>query len=312
MKARKFPPSRQVTWESLVTLNFRQCQMWSTRLLRRGLRLGLLATVLLVFDSCGDANDDDPSIAGPDLPKGAGRLYSIDAVSFNSVDGISVAGIYGRTGGSSQPTVILVHDVGNSLAGQEWLFDEFFETLLENGYNVLTVDLRGHGLTALPSDGRAVDQLLISDLDNFHLEVRAAITWLRGQASADASRLAVIGNGGGGNVAYVAMGAFPDDLKVGVAISPGLWDANETPLVIGEGIDNFNPHTMLYVVGEADVLPISDELSLSYPGFSDSLASLTSEPKSVAVVQGVSAHGLELLSAVSLPELVLDWLALHL
>ncbi|MBT7595113.1 MAG: hypothetical protein HN559_09415, partial [Gemmatimonadetes bacterium] len=80
-----------------MTLNFHQCQTSSTRLLTRGLRFGLLAMVLLVFGSCGDDNDDDPSIVGPDLPKGAGRLYAIDAVSFNSVDGISVAGVYGRT-----------------------------------------------------------------------------------------------------------------------------------------------------------------------------------------------------------------------
>ncbi len=311
MKARKFLHSRQVTWESYVTKSPRTLRTWSTRLLRRGMHSGLVILAMLVLSSCSDS-DDDPNIAGPDLPKGAGRVYAIDAVAFNSVDGLSVAGIYGRTGGNAKPTVILVHDVGNNLAGQEWLFDEFFETLLEHGYNVLTVDLRGHGLTPLPSDGRAVEQLLISDLDNFHLEVRAAITWLRGQASADAGRLAVIGTGGGGNVAYVAMGAFPDDLKAGVAISPGLWDSNATPLVIGGGITNFNPHTMLYLVGEADILPISDQVSLSYPGFSESLASFTSEPKTVAIVQGVSTHGLELLSASTLSQVVLDWLALHL
>ena len=168
------------------------------------------------------------------------------------------------------------------------------------------------GLTPLPADGRAVDQLLLTDLDSFHLEVRAAITWLRTQSSADANRLAVIGNGGGGNVAFVAMGAFPDDLKAGVAISPGLWDANATPLVIGGSVANFTPHSMLYLVGETDLLPISNEVSFSYATFAEALAGLTGDPKTLTVVQGVSAHGLALLASPSLTDLVLDWLALHL
>ncbi len=310
MKARKFLYSSQVTSEFPLT------KLWPFKtpvagIIYHAIRISLLV-VLVVFASCGSDSDNDPKIVGPDLPLGEGRLYAIDAVSFGSVDGLDVAGIYGRTGGASKPTVILVHDVGNNLAGQEWLFDEFFETLLEHGYNVLAVDLRGHGLTSLPSDGRAVEQLLLADLDSFHLEVRAAITWLRGQASADASRLAVIGTGGGGNVAFVAMGAFSDDLKAGVAISPGLWDSNASPLVIGDGVANFSPHTMLYLVGESDILPVSDELTFSYHRFALLLDSLTSDPKTLTVVPGVAAHGLELLEAPTLSQLVLDWLELHL
>jgi hypothetical protein len=53
-------------------------------------------------------------------------------------------------------------------------------------------------------------------------------------------------------------------------------------------------------------------LTFSYAGFAEALASLTSDPKTLAVVPGVAGHGLELLEAPTLSQLVLDWLELHL
>ena len=87
----------------------------------------------------------------------------------------------------------------------------------------------------LPDDGRESPFLTLEDLDDFHLDVRAALTWLRNEPSVDISRVAVVGAGVGGNVAYVSIGAFPDDLRAGVAVSPGLWDTLLQPLVVGLG-----------------------------------------------------------------------------
>ena len=82
---------------------------------------------------CAD-DDDDVTITGPDLPTGAGRVYNVETVTFQTVDAVSVAASYGRVpGAGARPVVILVHEVGQAAARQEWLASGVFEILLENG-----------------------------------------------------------------------------------------------------------------------------------------------------------------------------------
>lgn len=277
----------------------------------------LLVTLAAATALAGCAEEeDDVQIEGPDFPTGPGRIYAVNDVTFNSVDGVPVAALYGRAPGTIRlPTVILVHDLGDNLAGQRWLQAGFFEELLDHGYNVLAIDLRGHGGTPLPDDGRATPQLLYSDLEVFHLDVRAGITWLRSQPSVETARLAVVGDGVGGNVAFVSMGAFPEDLQAAVALSPGLWDLREAaapPLVIGAGLSPFTPHSILYLVGDADLFAISQTQALSYAGFATALASATGDPKTLQVLSGVSLHGIALLSSPATVQIILNWLASNL
>ena len=279
--------------------------------LSRALRCWIPLAVLLVGAGCSD-NDNDASLTGPDFPTGAGRVYNVESVVFNTVDGVFVSASYGRSAANGPlPTVILVHEVGIAAARQEWFSSRVFEALLESGYNVLALDLRGHGRTSLPPDGREQDVLLVADLEDMHLEVRAAITWLRTQTSTDNARIGVIGNGIGGNIAYVSMGAFPDDLQAGIALSPGFWDQELGFLVVGDGIVPFAPHSMLYVVGETDLVALSATESLSYAGFASALASITVDP-SLQVFTGVSDHGLGLLQSPDTLQLMLAWLQDHL
>jgi len=266
----------------------------------------------VVVAGCSE-DDDNVTLAGPDFPTGPGRFYNVETVSFATVDAVSVSASYGRLpGAAAHPVVILVHEVGSTAAAhQEWLSSGVFEELLEGGYNVLALDLRGHGSSTLPDDGRDQAVLLVTDLEDMHLEVRAAVTWLRTQTSADNARIAVIGNGIGGNIAYVSMGAFPEDLQAGVALSPGFWDQELQPLVIGGGITPFAPHSMLYVVGESDLVALSETDSLSYAGFARVLASETVNP-SLQVFSGDSNHGLALLQSPTTLQLILEWLQTHL
>ncbi|MFH1569762.1 MAG: alpha/beta fold hydrolase [Gemmatimonadota bacterium] len=273
---------------------------------------GVMAVLII---GCGDSNDGE-EITGPDLPTGPGRVYPVKNVAFTTVDGVRVSAVYGQLQGAPgpRPVVILVHDLGSAYAGDEWLLSGAFEELLNRGYLPLAVDLRGHGATPVPNDGRSVRQLLFSDLDYLHLDVRAALTWLKTQPSADATRVAIIGNGAGGNVAYVSMGAYPSDLKAGIALSPGLWESNtQAPLVVGDGIDPFLPHSMLFVAGADDILtlPSSGE-TLSYAGFATALATLTREPKRLSVLEGDAAHGLDLIAEPTVLAMVFSWLESHL
>ena len=99
------------------------------------------------------------------------------------------------------------------------------------------------------------------DVEESFLDVGAALTWLRSQRkTVDAARVAVVGTGVGGNVAYVSMGVFPRQIKTAVCLSPGAWAFSDqiVPIVIGEGLTNFNPHSILFMVGDQDVLTLTD------------------------------------------------------
>lgn len=282
----------------------------ATRLSRRFYGWGCVAAVAALLGCAGD-DGVDVDLSGPDYPTGPGRVYALNQVSFRTADDVPVSAWFGRVSGAgAHPTVILVHEVGTATGSQEWLLSGVFEDLLTTGYNALAIDLRGHGGTPLPADGRPQNVLLVSDLEDMHLEVRAAIGWLRTQPTADPARVAVMGNGIGGNIAYVSTGAFPDDVDAAVALSPGFWNQDFQPLVIGEGIVPFAPHSVLYLVG-ADDFGFLNQTALSYAGFATALASLTTNPQ-LRVFDGVSNHGLDLLESPEVLPLILDWLRVHL
>ncbi|MFT5378451.1 MAG: pimeloyl-ACP methyl ester carboxylesterase, partial [Candidatus Latescibacterota bacterium] len=156
-------------------------------------------------------------------------------------------------------------------------------------------DLRGHGQTPLPDDREV---LLIEDLENSFLDVHATLNWLLDQQGINANRIAVIGTGSGGNVAYVSSGVFPQQIRTGISLSPGLWEATSLgPLVVGSGIDPFIPRSMLFMVGAQDELQGPDTL-LSYADFARNLEATTADPKSLRVFQNSAAHGIDLINNV--------------
>jgi len=261
---------------------------------------------------CTNDDDDDARIVRPDVPLGDGRAYPLENVVFTTEDGVSVSAVFGKIPGQSRlPAVILVHDIGSPNASAEWLTSGFFEHLLEHQLQPLAIDLRGHGGTPLPA--RPSPVLSLDDLDVMHLEVQAALTWLRTQSTVDIGRVGVVGNGAGGNLAYVSMGLFSSELQAGVALSPGLWaQPGLEPLLTGAGLDPFAPHTMLYLVGEDDFLPLADNQVLSYLEVANDLAAETSDPKSLEIFPGEQAHGLSLLQSEQAVEIILFWLETHL
>jgi len=265
-----------------------------------------VALILMVgVVGCSD-NDNALNITGPEVSQGPGRVYPITQVNFASNDGVQVSALFGvRSGSRDLPVVILLHDLGGDK--NDWLSGTgAFVELLEHDYAVLAIDLRGHGNTPLPEDRQVLE---LVDLENSFLDVHAALTWLQSQDGVDANRVAVVGSGSGGNVAYVSLGVFPEQIKTGISLSPGLWEvASLTPLVIGDGINPFEPQSMLYMVGDQDQLQGPD-ITLSYVDFARNLESLTAEPKGLRVFQNSADHGFELLDNV--PE-ALDLLFLWL
>ena len=261
--------------------------------------------------------EDNVTIEGPGYPTGPGIVYPVKDVAFTTVDSVEISARYGHPDvPRPYPVVILVHDIGeisSFIGGLEWLVAGLFERLLEEGYSPLAIDLRGHGNTPYPDDGRPQEALLVSDLGNFHLDVRAALNWLKTEPSADIARVAIVGTGVGGNVAFVSMGAFPGDLQAGVALSPGVFDPGTLePLAIGAEVEDFSPHSMMFLVAENDIRQITEDQVLSYAAFASVLNDFTDDPKNLVVYKGQDAHGLDLLENPDVVDALLSWLEQNL
>ena len=268
-------------------------------------RYGLVLFLGTATVGCSD-DDAGLKITGPEVSEDQGRVYPITEVSFASNDGVQVSALFGAlNGGQALPVVILLHDLNG--AKGDWLSGtSAYVELLERNYAVLAIDMRGHGDTPLPED-RQVLQLV--DLENSFLDVHAALIWLQSQSGVDPNRVAVIGSGSGANVAYVSLGVFPEQIRTGISLSPGLWEVSSLePLVVGNGIDPFGPRSILFMAGDGDQL-LGPDTSLSYADFARSLEALTAEPKDLRVFQNSADHGFELLNNV--PE-ALDLLFLWL
>ena len=244
---------------------------------------------------CSDS-EEELQIVGPELPQGPGRAYPISAVSFSSIDSVEVSALFGTAQADGLlPVVILLHDLGGNKS--DWLNDtDTYVALLERGYAVLAIDMRGHGQTPLP-DARRVLELI--DLELSFFDVHAALVWLQSQSKVDVSRIAVVGTGSGGNVAYVSSGRMPELIKTGVSLSPGLWGAASLePLIIGAGLEPFAPRSMLFMAGDQDQIQAGDVI-LSYAEFARSLEAQTAEPKDVRVFPDSADHGFALLDNVA-------------
>ena len=128
----------------------------------------------LVVAGCSDS-EEALQIVGPDLPEGPGRAYPISAVSFPSNDGVEVRALFGTAQADELlPVVLLLHDLGGRKS--DWLNNtDTYVALLERGYAVLAIDMRGHGETPLPADRQVLE---LTDLEQSFLDVHAALVWL--------------------------------------------------------------------------------------------------------------------------------------
>ena len=273
--------------------------------MRDMLQLCLVLSVIALA-GCSGSDEDGVRITGPEFSEGPGRVYSINEITFSSNDGVPISALFGASASTERlPTVILLHDLGGNK--QEWLTTtDLLIELLERGYAVVAVDMRGHGQTPLPDDRQV---LLIEDLENSVLDIFATLNWLLRQPAVDPNRIAVIGDGSGGNVAFVSSGVFTEQIKTSVSLSPGLWESSSlSPLVIGRGISPFAPRSILYLVGAMDQLE-GPETVLSYADFARNLEAVTAQPTSLRIFQNSAAHGIDLINEVpEAKDLLFLWL----
>ena len=152
-------------------------------------------------------------------------------VSLTTGDGVK---LHAEHFGGGEKGVILLHAKGRS--GSDW---SYIGVRLGSSFNVLAVDLRGHGKSALEAEfTEEVYQLMVGD-------VGAAATWLRQNGAKEVS---IVGAELGANLAinYAASDTGVVNL---VLLSPGL---NHQGLKITTPLATYGDRPVLFVAGEDD------------------------------------------------------------
>lgn len=128
-------------------------------------------------------------------------------VEVEATDGLKLVGdYYALSTADAKPTVTLLHMLGSTRKAWEPLLP----ALLDAGYNVLNVDLRGHGET-----GGSVDwEAAVTDVQTW-------LDWLRAQDSVRGDAISIVGASIGSNLALIGC-ANDEQCMTAVALSPGL------------------------------------------------------------------------------------------
>jgi pimeloyl-ACP methyl ester carboxylesterase len=145
------------------------------------------------------------------------------------------------------PAILLLHGYGEDRTA----WKDFSKQLLNRGFAVMAMDLRGHG------ESRTKNQRPIqaspdwrTNLQEFPVDLDPALDFMKSQPRVDTRKMAVIGFDVGANLALIASGRFPE-VRTAVAIKPNL---DESFALAGSAQD-FQPRSTLVVASsqaEAD------------------------------------------------------------
>jgi pimeloyl-ACP methyl ester carboxylesterase len=158
------------------------------------LQTAILIIVLLATAVSGFAQE-----ATEDAP-----VPVLETVEVQAGDDLLLKGDYYAPAAENAPAVLLLHQLGSNRAS----WSPLIPALLDAGYAVLAVDLRGHGETSGEINWMAATE-----------DVQAWLDWLRAQPGIRADAVTVIGASIGANLALVGCGSDPDCVTV-IALSP--------------------------------------------------------------------------------------------
>lgn len=145
------------------------------------------------------------------------------------------------------PAVLLLHGYGEDRSA----WKEFSKELLNRGWAVMALDLRGHGESRLKNQ-RPIQASADwrTNLHEFPVDLDPALDWLKSRPRVDNRKIVVIGFDVGANLALLANGKF-EEVKTVVAIKPNLDES----LALAGSAQDFQPKSALMVVtsqAEAD------------------------------------------------------------
>jgi alpha-beta hydrolase superfamily lysophospholipase len=203
-----------------------------------------------------------------------------------------VADVYSPNDQNQHPVVLLLHMLARTHAD----YQPLLEPLINAGFVVVNIDLRGHG-TSLNCGNKRLDYKTFTDQDWAQLPKDAdwVLKKLKGTKGVDSSKLCIVGASIGANAAIMAA-AQNADVKGVVALSPGLTFHNLQPKA---ALANY--HKPLLLVAAAD-----DKYSLDTVAQLHAADAATSE----TVLYPVGGHGTQMLTThPQLNAKIADWLS---
>jgi pimeloyl-ACP methyl ester carboxylesterase len=137
------------------------------------------------------------------------ELPEPQTVQVAAIDGLKLVGDFytaANSSGVSKPAVLLLHIIGSDRHSWQALIP----SLLDAGYSVLTVDLRGFGDTGGEINWGAATK-----------DVQTWLDWLRKQPEVRPDAVSITGGSIGANLALIGCANDPDCVTA-IALSPGL------------------------------------------------------------------------------------------
>jgi pimeloyl-ACP methyl ester carboxylesterase len=138
------------------------------------------------------------------------------------------------------PAVLLLHGYGEDRS----VWKDFSKQLIERGFAVMTLDLRGHG-ESRTKNGLAIQASPSwrTNSREFPLDLDPALDWLKSRTRVDGRRIVVIGSEVGADLALIASGQYPE-VRTVVAVNPKL----EESLSLAGSAHDFQPRSSLIIV----------------------------------------------------------------
>jgi flavin reductase (DIM6/NTAB) family NADH-FMN oxidoreductase RutF/pimeloyl-ACP methyl ester carboxylesterase len=153
------------------------------------------------------------------------------------------------TGDDNDPAILLIHGAGQTRK----VWSTIAEALVQAGRRVISLDLRGHGGSEWPEDGRY-------DIEAYAEDLRAVLAQLN-------SRPVVIAATVGGWIAAHALSSDAANLAAGlVLVDMPIRSAVEAAQQISEGLPMDHPELDPRVIGAMDLNAVADTVLAAAPG----------------------------------------------
>jgi len=221
-------------------------------------------------------------------------------MSFVTEDNVTISGSWivpesSEPSSKKYPVVILLHDYG--FDRRDWGI--FIPDLVQHGFGVLALDLRGHG-KSIGSGVRASGAYSFGTSATFLslglVDIQGALEWLKKQNNVNMKAIALMGVGAGGDLAYQGARQLARQIHSAIVISP-----SPSALTEGTFISDRPPRAVLFCASSGDS-------SGSSMMAAESLANFTELPKKVVIYQS-NAHGLSMFyKHPEIAQEILTWL----